>query len=527
MKLYKRILATIACSIALFSACDSDIAGIGSSIMPAQDSLSTFHGTFPLATRSELTGPVTANTSNCYLGSFIDPETNSITTCSFLAQFHLQEDYSLPDEKLVIKDADGKIVADSCIIRIFHDKYYGDSLATMKLTAYELGFDKIMEEGQTYYTDINPQDYINKTPVLKEPVSTTYTVIDQNLSASSTALSSGNYRSIPIQLGAEYGTYILRKYYEDPNHADFKNSWTFAHNVCPGFYIEHSGGIGALVNSDVSTLDVYFRYQENDTTITKAWMRLGATQEVIQNTNISHSNLASLFDGRGNAFDTNGQPMTYIKSPAGVHTEITLPIDSVAFGKYNESTGEYLHENDTINTARFTLRRYAAKEQERNLLTPPPYLLLIRKGDVEKFFESNKLPNNVTSFLCEYNSSHNAYTFSNVAPLITYLRHFRDSKSAEIVLNEEEQKKTPEEQRVLKWKKWEAANPDWNKVVLLPVTADYTNVQSYYGTTKTLIGIRNDYNLHSVRLEGGVYNEATNSYDGSVMLNVIYSRFEK
>lgn len=499
MKLSTRILAIIIASTAILTACDNDIASIGSSVMPTQDSLSTFHEAFPIKTRSVLTGPVIANTSSCYLGSFVDPESKTLTTSSFLAQFHLQEDYSLPAERLILKGEDGKVMADSCIIRIFHDKYYGDSLVTMKLTATDLSLDNVMEEGRTYYTNIDPQDYVNPTPKVKAHA--TYTIIDQNLTSDDTDLSKGNYRSIPIHLDKEYGSYILQNYFE--HRENFKNSYTFSHNVCPGFYIQHTGGVGAIVNSDVSTLDIYFRYQENDTTITKAWMRLGATQEVIQNTSISHNNLAGLFDADGVSYDPNGHPFTYIKSPAGVHTEITLPVSEISAGK---------HYNDTLNSARFTLRRYVAEEQNRNALTPPKHVLLVRKGHVEEFFANNSLPDNETSFLCEYSASNNAYSFNNIAPLIAFLRNYRDKESGVLPGDNEET-------RNKKWSDWEKKNPDWQTLELIPVTADYTTVQTYYNSSKVLVSVRNDYNLRSVRLEG--------SRNGEVQLNVIYSRFEK
>lgn len=506
MKFHSKLLAFFACAISICIACDEDTASIGSTIMPVQDSLSTFYETFPLNTRSVLTGPVVANTSSCFIGSYYDPETKSVTTSSFLAQFHLQEDYSLPSKDLVLKDGEGNVVADSCVIRIFHDKYYGDSLTTMKLTATDLRLDNVMEENETYHTNLDPKAYVNPTPMVK--ASTTYSVLDQNLSSSATSLSSGNYRSIPIHLGAEYGSYILQNYFDHPEY--FKNSYTFNHHVCPGFYIEHTGGIGALINSDVSALDVYFRYQENDTTVTKAWMRLGATQEVIQNTIISHDNLKSLFDEEGYAYDKSGQPYTYVKSPAGIHTEIELPVQDIAMGELNGN--EFKHENDTLNSARFTLRRYVAEEQNGNLLEPPTHLLLIRKSQVEDFFAKNSLPDNETSFLCEYNTKNNAYTFNNIAPLITFLRKLRDNESGILPTDMPDERKR-------KWDAWERENPDWQKLELLPVTADYTTVQNYYTSQKVLVSVRNDYNLRSVRLEG--------SKNGEIQLNVIYSRFEK
>lgn len=501
MKLRSSLIAIAAIAAATFTACDSDTGIIGSELMPTQDSLSTFYESFKIQSKSVRTGPVVANTSNCFIGSIIDPETGITTTSSFLAQFHIQEDYTLPKEDLLVKNDNGEIVADSCVIRIFHDKYYGDSLTTMKLTAIELSRDNIMSENTTYYTDVNPEEYVDDEPGSVKAM-TTYSVIDQNLSSSETNLSSGNYRSIPINIGADYGTYILKKYYDNPDN--FKNSYRFIHNVCPGFYIKHSGGIGSLVNSDVSTLDVYYRFHDTDTTVANAWIRLGATQEVIQNTRFDHDIPDEMLN--------EDNPFTYIKSPAGIHTELTLPIDEIASGE---------HYNDTINSTRFTLRRFVGDSATKNKLAPPTYLLLVRKGFADEFFANNSLPDNQTTFLCEYSSTYNAYIFSNIAPLIAYLRNQRDSEASELVPDElkaQWEKMTPA-QRKTYWDQWEAHNPDWNKFELLPVTALYTTTTDAYGrTSKSLVGVQNDFNLHSVKLEGG-------PGDSSVQLNVIYSRF--
>ena len=487
-------IATVIALLFGLTACDDDLAGIGSSLMPEQDSLSTFYSAYPIVTRTVRTERVAARTSSCYLGSLIDPETRAITTSSFLAQFHLQEDYTLPKQELLLKDEAGKIYADSCVLRVFHDKFYGDSLMTMKLTVRDLGREKFMEEDQQYFTDIDPLQYVNPTPMSNH--SMTYSVIDCNLPSSSTSLSSGNYRSIPIHLGKDYGTYILQNFYDHPEY--FKNSYTFIHNVCPGFFVEHTGGVGAMINSDVSVLDVYFRYQSNDTTVTNAWMRLASTPEVIQNTRYDHEIPAEML------LTDAKHPYTYIKSPAALHTEIDLPIKDMIAGE---------HKNDTINCVRLSLRRYNAEEQQPANLTPPQHILLLRKGTALEFFDENKLPDSETSYLATFNKKSNAYVFSNIAPLVAYLRKQRDNEAG---VTAEDDEATREAKRAA----WEAENPDWQTFELLPVRAVYSETTNYYGqTTKTLNGIQNDYNLSSVKLEG--------SPKGEVKVNVIYSRFAK
>ncbi len=494
------ILAVAMALLGMTFSCDDEVTSMGSSMMPDQDSLTTYFESFPIITRTVQSDSVVANTSSCYIGSIVDPETRATTTCSFLAQFHLQEDYLLPDVSTIVKDENGNVIADSCVVRIFHDKFYGDSLTTMKLNVKDLRLDNVMQEGMTYYTNLDPKVYVNPTPKVNKTV--TYSVLDQNLPADETSLSSGNYRSVPVHLGADYGTYILQSYYKHPEY--FKNSYTFSHNVCPGIYVEHTGGVGALINSDVSVLDVYFRYydEENDS-IMKAWMRLGATQEVIQNTRYSHEIPEEMLQ------TDNEHPYTYIKSPSALHTEVTLPIKEMLSGR---------HYNDTINSARFTLRRYAVKNQSTYDLEVPAYIVMLPKGKANEFFSNGELPDSKTSYLTQFSSTQNCYTFSNVAPLLAYFRKTRDSESG--VLDSDD-----EVTRESKWSVWEAAHPDWQTFELYPVSAEYytqSSSYSYYYTTSsssTLLGIRNDFNLHSVKLEG--------SPNGEVEMNVIYSRFEK
>lgn len=494
------ILVVAMALLGLTFSCDDDITTLGSTMMPEQDSLSTYYQSFPILTRSVRSDSVVANTSSCYIGSMVDPETKATTTCSFLAQFHLQEDYRLPDRNLLVTDDNGNIFADSCVVRIFHDKFYGDSLTTMKLTVTDLSLGNVMNESETYYTNIDPSTYINPTPNFSKSV--TYSVLDQNLPDDETSLSSGNYRSIPVHVGADYGSYILNTYYNHPEY--FKNSYTFNHNVCPGVYVQHTGGIGAIINSDVSVLDVYFRYYDaqNDT-ISKAWMRLGATQEVIQNTNYSHDFPKEML------LTDSEHPYTYIKSPAAIHTEVVLPVKDMLSG---------VHYTDTINSARFTLRRYAVQNQSTYDLSVPPYILLLPKGKANEFFTSGEMPDSKTSYLCAFSSTNNCYTFTNIAPLLAYLRKTRDIESGVVSSDDEAT-------REAKWKVWEDAHPDWQTFELFPVNAEYytsSSSSSYYYTsssTSTLLGVRNDFNLHSVKLEG--------SPNGEVDINVIYSRFEK
>lgn len=145
--------------------------------------------------------------------------------------------------------------------------------------------------------------------------------------------------------------------------------------------------------------------------------------------------------------------VTYIKSPAGVNTEIVFPISQV-------------HDNlqsMALNLVNFTV--YALPdESEKGMvkLSPPDYLLLINKDSLNGFFENRKLRDNVTSFLSEkFDPSTYSYKFNNISSMINYYNQEFDGEPYDLTY------------------------------YLIPVDATYTNVQQGYSTQQVLTKIQN------------------------------------
>lgn len=471
--------------------CDDTTGTFGTSVMPEYDALVTTTKTYKMNSETQQMDSILGSTNTCYLGSVVDPETRAKTTCNFLAQFHVSENYSFPDRDKLILEND-EIVIDSCDIRIYFDKYYGDSLTTMKLLVHELDTAKVMEEGQAYYTNINPQDYLNENSSQK--ASLTYAVKDLMRPTTETEGSS-YYRSIRVPLSNDYGKFLLEKYYEQPNF--FKNSYMFIHHVCPGFYFEVTGGVGSMVETFITTLNVYFKYhtinEAGKDTIVDGLQRMAATEEVLQNTKIENKLPASMLD--------SSKGYTYIKSPAGLYTEITLPIDEVIAGE---------HYNDTINSASFSLRCYNDETPNIYDLSAPPTILLIRKAEQYTFFEESKLTS-TQAYISNYDQQTHAYTFSNVSQMIKKMKDDRDKECNVLPTDTEAQRKE-------KYQQWETEHPDWNKVILLPVKPEYSSSSSSLGgVNQTLMRIHNEFGMHSAKLQGG---------QQGIELSVIYSRFK-
>ena len=151
-----RIIFTLAILSTCLFACDDNTDGIGSSIIDNLDNVDVTCDTFSVASKTVEAGPVYSRSSTGYLGKVKDPETNAYIKGDFTTQFYTLEGTQLPDkESIASKLKNGEIIADSCVIYLYYDNYFGDSLSTMKVKAMELK--KPMEEKGKYYSDFDPE----------------------------------------------------------------------------------------------------------------------------------------------------------------------------------------------------------------------------------------------------------------------------------------------------------------------------------------------------------------------------------
>ena len=473
------VIAIMSCIT--IASCDDTTDSIGNSLTDNMDMLKVTTDTFNVATRSIVADSVLSRSTTGYLGKIRDIETGNYITGDFMAQFSTLENYKLPEKDSIVSLQDGEVIADSCSIRLFYTDYYGDSLATMNITAYEMN--EPMKEGVKYYSNFDPiAEGLIRNDGMK--VNKTYTLTDLSISDEDRADESSYTPNIKINLNKpytdkngvtynNYGTYIMRMYYEDPDR--FKNSYNFIHEVCPGFYFKTNDGIGSMAYITVSQLNIYFRYLNDSTYVGTA--SFSATEEVLQTTNISNDkqNIADL---------ANDNTCTYLKTPAGIFTEITLPVDEITEN----------HSNDTINTAKISLTRINNNTHDEYSLSAPSTLLMIPKDSLYTFFENGDNVDYKKSFIATYSSSTNQYTFNNISGMITYMADIKKKGLAEN-------------------SNWLNEHPDWNRVVVIPVSVT-TNSSSQ------IVKIVHDMSLTSTKLVGG----SENPYE-PIKINVIYSKF--
>lgn len=479
----KGALATlIALATLLIAGCDDNTSTMG---IPSKDEeVFPSYGTFLAYTHSEAMDSVLGNSTSSYLGSIDDPETGTRIRADFAAQFHTFENYSFPKFDLMFPDDGVKrttdsIRCDSVEVRLYFSNYYGAKNAPLKLEVYPLDKNNVLQEEEDYYTDTDLDQFVLPG---SEPIATkVFTTEDYNL-ADAERNSATHADNVRIMLPDTVGSLIMRAYYDHPEY--FKDSYTFIRKVCPGFLFKILSGNGSMLSVDVSTLNIYFNFYDKvkrDSTCS-ALARFAATPEVIQSTQFSNDNMQSLVEE---------DDCTYLKTPAGIMTVAQLPINEI----YQN------HETDSVSRAQLTFTRLNNTKPSTQSLGIPQSLLMVRKADVTSFFKKRSVSDSKSSYTTSYSSTYNTYTFNNICRLISLCRKEKLAGMKAENLTEQE---------------WEQKHPDWNKVVLIPVSISTTT--DTYGNTHQ-VSVTHDMSMNSIRLQGGA--------NTPIKMQVIYSRFKQ
>ena len=487
-----KVLVSVLLASLSLTACDESTEEIGISLVEHSDLLDVSTDSFTVASKSILVDSVLGKSNIGYLGRIKDPETGVFVSSSFMTQVATIENYSFPSQDLVQNKINGEAQADSCILNLFFSEFYGDSLAPLKVKMQELT--KVVPETAKYYTnfDIKEHGYLRNDGIDKEKV---FTLAD--LTNSDSLRASTNYeKHIQFLLNDPYtdqsgktysnfGTYILQTYYKHPEY--FKNSQMFRTHVVPGFNFTVQSGLGAMMYIANVQLNVYLTSKENNKSDSKPQRYLASfpgTGEILQISKITNdkSRLQQLVDDNS---------CTYLKTPAGIFTELTLPIDDILKG----------HERDSINSAKIVLQRINDNSINDYNLPATTQLLMLPKDSLTSFFEKGYVGDNIHSYVIsrdysvdgnnKFSGYKNTFTFSNISKLIKVLASAKKRNSN--------------------------LSADWNKVVIIPVTTTTAKINETTYTTS----VRHNMALTSTRLVGGANNTRT-----PLKISIIYSRFK-
>ena len=408
---HTHILAWVT-ALLLLAACDEDTATLGVDMMPKTDLVTKNYQVYDVTTESYPVGDaVLARTNMSYLGRFTDSETNTTVKSDFLAQFHIDEGFTV--QQSVKNDS-----CTRCDLRLFIDDYVGDSLQNFRLSVYELN--QPLDPNADYYTNIDPEKYYDKN---SEPIATKWFTISDRTIKDDERWAATYKNNILVSLPTALGSRIIRDFKAHPEY--FKNTSAWQKSGTPfskGLYFKLEYSDGAMAYINLVQLNIFYRYHDDYIRRDTIGMAsFASTDAVVQATRFENSNLDKLLADKNS---------TYLKSPAGIFTLATIPADQI-------------NVQDTINSAKLTFTRYNDVVDSPFKLNIPSTVLLVRLDDyLNGFFENYQVNDSKESYLASFNKSTNTYQFSNIARLIT---------------------------RMAKEKKEGKATANWNKVLLIPV----------------------------------------------------------
>ncbi|MDD2559911.1 MAG: DUF4270 domain-containing protein [Bacteroidales bacterium] len=350
---------------------------IGGSIQPPGDVVSTDTASFFLTTETVEVDSILYKNSIALLGEFTDAFFGT-TKAEFLAQVYCPLNFTFDESIRRI---------DSAYLYLYYNDWFGDSLALMELSVYELT--KALDHTKPYYTNINTENYYDKSNKIG---SVTYSTGEPFTDIET----SGNYSSIRVTIDTAFAQRILRENRINPQY--FANPREFSDSVLHGIAVSPSFGNGNLMYIEHAEFEFCYQYSYTDTTgvvkDTTGASYFPVTKEVRQINKYQHPDLAGYLPL------SSGDSLNYIFSPAGLFTRVELPLDDIISRL----------EGKNINSARIKAVVTNLDDSKWGML-PPDNLLLLKEDDIHDFFAGYSNADKLYSFLASYNSQDDLFSF--------------------------------------------------------------------------------------------------------------------
>ncbi len=402
MKIVRFLPIAFAIAIGI-SSCGEENSTIGSTIVDTSVEIvvdSSFQNL--ITVESVYNDSVVGRTTNQLIGRIAIPGYGRLET-DFLTQF-------MPAAML---DTTRVVRLDSLILNLSYnaESFTGDSLAPMQLSVYPLN--KRLES--PLYSSINPDNYYDKdaAPVAMKSYNASYLGLPDSL------VSLG-YKSIRVKLPQEMGKSIYEEYKK--NEAMFSSPSQFT-QYFPGFYIKTSYGSGCVVNVQNAAINLHYTQATTtdagkDSTYAATQTLMAVTPEIATGNHIHLEIDPVITQGL-----TEGK--VYLQAPAGLNLQLHLPVREIV-QTFEESAGSTSSiMQGLINS--LALKLPVKKVANNYGITPPEFLLFIRKSEAREFFEKKRLTDNLTSFYAKYDEGTQAYYFSD---LRTYVNEIIEKKKA-------------------------------------------------------------------------------------------------
>lgn len=380
--------------LSLFISCNDNTSTIGSSLVVDRSEI-VVDSAFTVTGRSVATGKIRARTLSQLLGR-IDARSYGSLTSDYVTQLMPSADF---DTTGVTPETVDSILL---VLRFYSNRITGDSMTPMGMSAFAL--DRQLPAELT--SSFDPAGFYNPSaPIASSPYSSN-TLYSDSLEHMGVHVIQAK---LPIELGKEF----VSLYRRDPE------VWTspeaFA-DIFPGMYITTSFGAGRVTNIFNTRVVLYYhsdtKYttsagEERDTTYYGASIIAASTPEVLTNNNLRF-NIDPLLTRM--AAD---EPI--VVAPIGYECRLNLPIDQV-ISSFRKGSSKAM---GIVNSLSLTIP--ASKIENDYGIEPPSHLLLVPTRDRDKFFDEQMIPDNVTSYIAQYNATLGRYVFTGLRALMMHV----------------------------------------------------------------------------------------------------------
>jgi len=448
--------------------CDNETSSLGGTLTPQGDVMFVSNDScFAQSRTIKAADSLLIMTSMCNLGRFTEQNSGATFQSGYMTQLNCMENFTIADSVYGIGDhvfpqwfidevGDQKPYYANLVI--YYSGYFGDPANPIRIEVFPL--DKMLDTETRYYPNLDPSEFCDTQA---KPMASV-TVSGWNLQDSDSLRSLSGYRpSITVPLPDSVAKTILEAYFDPQKRHYFTDAASFMENLCKGFYVRCSQGDGTMFYIDRTILGVNFKYiglDDDDEPILESRIaEFQGNSEVLQLNCLKWTGLEG---------ELSDNSCTWIRSPFGIITEITLPIDDMRDDEY------------VLNSAQLRLST-AVTPSSQYKPSVPTTLLLIRKDKMQEFFSKNNLADKVESFVATYSSKYGTYTYENIAAMVEKIYGDRADWM---------------EENGASAAAYEQSHPDWNKVVLIPVMANVNSLNS-------AISYKVDMYMRQVKLIGG------------------------
>ncbi len=395
MRLKLTGLALTCCMALGFIACQDDTSTIGGSLASGEVTITVDSIETDLRGKAEWIDDFDSRTTTKLLGNLTIPEYGNLN-CSFVTQMMSATKMNIPDS---IPESDVDSIR--LVMSIPRGALTGDSLAPQQLRVFRIN--KALPKDID--SKFDPAGYYDPSAVF---ATKSYTV--SNISNNDTIFAKSAYVNIPMKLPNEFGLELFRKYRD--NDPIFEWPATF-NQWFPGLYVEQNFGNGCVANiSSVRAYLYWHRKEKISVTVDSAKVEyrdvtrrdsvclLASAPEVLSSNNIHYNPSARL-----QQLAAEGKSL--VTSPGGYVTTFRFPV--------RQLLDRFLEADTELSVVSSLILKIPAVSVKNDYgMTPPNNLLMTTMDERESFFRENKIPDNVTSFYCTYDSDNKTYTFSSM-----------------------------------------------------------------------------------------------------------------